>query len=61
MQHLFEPFYTTKAEGVGTGLGLSLIKGMTEAHQGRITVESEPGKGTCVTIFVPLQPSKTSS
>lgn len=61
MQHLFEPFFTTKEEGLGTGLGLSLIKGITDEHQGRIAVESEPGKGTCVTIFVPLQPSKTSS
>jgi signal transduction histidine kinase len=52
---VFEPFYTTKAKG--TGLGLPICKWIVESHGGRISLESEPGKGTKVTIELPSQPS----
>ena len=54
-RRLFDPFYTTKPVGVGTGLGLSVSFGIIEHHQGKITVESSPGKGSTFTILLPLQ------
>lgn len=48
---IFEPFYTTKEEG--TGLGLAVVKKIIEAHSGRIRLESEAGKGTKVTFWLP--------
>jgi signal transduction histidine kinase len=50
---IFEPFYTTKEFGKGTGLGLTVVKGIIEEHQGTITVESDEGKGTTFTIRLP--------
>jgi two-component system, sporulation sensor kinase E len=50
---IFEPFYTTKEFGKGTGLGLTVVKGIIEEHQGTITVESEEGKGTRFTVLLP--------
>jgi len=54
-EKLFTPFVTTKARG--TGLGLSTVKRLVEAHQGRIRVDSPPGGGTTVTIDLPLATS----
>ena len=50
---IFQPFYTTKPEIKGTGLGLSVCYGIVQAHQGEISVESCPGKGSTFTISLP--------
>lgn len=52
---IFDPFYTTKPEGEGTGLGLSVSYGIISSHSGKISVESELGKGTCFTIMLPAE------
>ena len=53
IEHLFEPFYTTKKAGQGVGLGLSVVYGIIERHGGAISVSSEPGKGTIFTLSFP--------
>lgn len=52
-RRMFEPFYSTKAAGVGTGLGMSVAYGIINAHGGTIAVDSEPDVGTTVTIVLP--------
>ena len=54
LDHLFEPFYTTRGHQGGTGLGLSYAHGVIVDHGGEIHVESEPGKGTRFRILLPL-------
>lgn len=61
VERMFDPFYTTKEVGKGTGLGLSVVYGVVESHQGDIDVESAPGKGTVVTLYLPLLCDNTSS
>lgn len=54
LEHLFEPFYTTKPVGKGTGLGLALSKNITDKHGGRIEVFSELDKGTRFRVWLPI-------
>jgi CheY-like chemotaxis protein len=54
LSHIFEPFFTTKPVGKGTGLGLAAVYACIKGHGGAIDVHSQPGTGTEVIIFLPL-------
>lgn len=54
LQRIFEPFYTTKPQGHGTGLGLSGVYGIVQAHKGGLKVESSPGCGSAFHLYLPL-------
>ena len=55
---LFEPFFTTKDVGRGTGLGLAISWGIVQEHGGWMEVESATGRGTCITVWLPLDASR---
>jgi len=52
-EKIFEPFFTTRTEGTGTGLGLSICHVIVKAHGGKLTVESEVGKGSTFRVELP--------
>jgi len=53
LERVMEPFFTTKPPGSGSGLGLSMIYGFAKQSSGHLTIESEPGRGTTVRLYLP--------
>ncbi|MDD2759880.1 MAG: ATP-binding protein [Methylomonas sp.] len=60
LQHIFDPFFTTKEVGTGMGLGLTVCLDIVKSHGGQLEIKSKPGKGTLVSIALPLQYGKPS-
>ncbi len=61
LDHIFEPFFTSKEIGKGTGLGLAMIYGIVKNHKGLITCDSEPGVGTVFKLYLPCIKQKTTA
>jgi signal transduction histidine kinase/CheY-like chemotaxis protein len=60
-QRCLEPFFSTKSLRGGTGLGLAMVYGMVQRHEGVIDIESKPGRGTCIRLTFPLREKVVSS
>jgi PAS domain S-box-containing protein len=61
-KRIFEPYFTTKKKGDGTGLGLAVVLGIVNSHKGHISVDSETDKGACFNIYLPcFEPTDTGS
>jgi CheY-like chemotaxis protein len=54
LERAFDPFFTTKQKGEGSGMGLAVVHGIVEKHEGAVRLESEEGRGTAVNIFLPV-------
>jgi len=61
LQHIFEPFYTTKEVGKGTGLGMAMVYGVVQTHHGLIDIDSRLNQGTTMHIYLPLLEMPTPS
>lgn len=61
LEHIFEPFFTTKSTSQGTGLGMTVVHGIVIAHGGAIHVQSDPGGGTMVDLWIPAVPGETKT
>jgi len=57
---IYDPFFSTKEEGKGTGLGLAVVYGIVESHGGKIAVQSTVGQGTTFTVTLPVDPSASA-
>ena len=60
LEHVLEPFFTTKDVGKGSGLGLSMVYGFARQSGGTVTIDSEPGKGTVVKLYLPRATEETA-
>jgi PAS domain S-box-containing protein len=59
LERIFDPYFTTKDKGKGTGLGLAVVHGIVESHGGTINVSSTPGQGTTFDVYFPVAEKKT--
>lgn len=59
-KQIFDPYFTTKDVGKGTGMGLSVVHGIIKDHKGFVNVESRPGKGSTFYVYFPALPEEIS-
>ena len=57
LEHIFDPFFSTKEVGKGTGLGLAMVYGAIHSHEGVVTVDSRPGEGATIFLYLPIDTS----